>query len=244
MPISSRQELAAYVLRRLGEDAIKVNVTVEQLSDRIDDALQFFQEFHFDGIERIYMKHVLTDDDITNKTVPLDNPGVVSIISLVSVPRAQFNIFDIRYQVMLNDFYNFNNVSMIHYQIARQHLALLEFLFDVKPTIRFNRNMDFLSVDIDWTTAKAGDMLVFECDAILDPDDFPKLYNDRWLKDYLTAIVKRQWAENLTKFNNVQLPGGYTLNGQQMLEQALEEMAALREEVETRYQVPPSFILG
>lgn len=243
--ITSREELKDYCLRRLGAPVIQIDVAEEQVEDRVDDALQYFTEFHYDGVERIYLKHQISQTNIDNKFIDIQDPLVISVNRLIAFSSANINMFDIRYQVRLNDFYNFNNVSMIHYQITRQHLALLDFLFNNEPTIRFNRKQNRIFVDLDWTAdVVLGDFLLFDCWRALDPEQWNTVYNDRMLKNLSTAMIKLQWGNNLSKYNGIALPGGVTLDGQKIKDEAEEEIEEIKHLIETGYQLPPEFFMG
>jgi hypothetical protein len=243
--ITSRQGLIDYCLRRLGAPAIQIDVAEEQIEDRIDDALQYFTEFHYDGVERVYFKHQVVQSNIDNKFIDIQDPLIISVNRMFAFSSANINMFDIRYQVRLNDFYNFNNVSMIHYQITRQHLALLDFLFNNEPTIRFNRKQNRIFVDLDWTQdITLNDFFLFDCWRALDPDQWTAVYDDRMLKRLATALIKEQWGNNLSKYNGIQLPGGVTLDGQRLKEEALQEIADTKHMIETTYQLPIDFQVG
>lgn len=242
---NSRQSLKEYALRRLGKPTIEINVSDDQLEDRIDDAFALFSDYHYDAISRTYLAHQVTPQDQINQYFEIDE-SIISVVKMFSLSTQTMNMFDIRYQVRLNDFYNFNNVSMIHYTMTRNHLALLDFLFNTMPTIEFNRHMHQIALTgLDWyNDIQVGQYIVLECWAIVNPDLFTDIFNDRWLKDYVTALFKRQWGENLKKYGGIQLPGGVILNGQTLFDEAFDELKVLREQVETEYQLPIEFFMG
>lgn len=243
--VNSRAGLIQYCLRKLGSPVIQIDVAPEQIEDRIDDALEYFIDFHHDGVDKFYLKHQVTDTDVMNKYFDIEDPLIVSVTRMFAYSSANINMFDIRYQIRLNDFYNFNNVSMIHYQVTRQHLALLDFLFDNEPTIRFNRLENRIYVDFSWSEdVREGDFIIFECYRALDPEATTTMYNDRMLKLYATALIKEQWGNNLSKYNAIALPGGVTLDGNRILLQAREEAEAIRHQIETMYQLPIDFEMG
>jgi hypothetical protein len=243
MAISSKNDLIQWCLRFLGEPVIKLDGAPEQWSDRVDEAVLYYQEFHPDGTQQYYIKHQLSSQDIQNKVLQVD-PGITAITSLVSIPQSTVNLFDVRYQVMLNDFYNFNNTSMIHYTIMQQHLSLLRFLFDVRPSIRFNKNANLVYLDMDWSTVHQGDYVVLDAYKKVDPSDYPNLYGDRWLKEYACALIKLQWANNLSKFGGVSLlNNGMKLNVEKMKEEAFDEKQRLEDELRL-IQAPVDFLVG
>jgi len=242
---NSRESLKQYALRRLGAPVIEINVDDEQLEDRLDDAFALFSDYHYDAISRLYLQHMVTTEDQTNGFFTIDD-SIISVVKLFPVSVQTMNMFDIRYQVRLNDFYNFNNVSMIHYTMTRNHLALLDFLFNTLPTVEFNRHQHQIALTgLDWQNdVQVGQFIVIECWQIVDPDTYTDIYNDRWLKDYTTALFKRQWASNLKKYGGIQLPGGVILNGQILFDEAQEELIMLRKQVEEEYQLPIDFQIG
>lgn len=243
--VNSREDLKNYCLRKLGAPVIQIDVAEEQIQDRINDAFEYWHDFHYDGVDRYYFKKQITQDDINQQYINIEDPLIISVTNMFSFSSANINMFDIRYQIRLNDFYDFNNVSMIHYQITRQHLALLDFLFNQEPTIRFNRNENRIYMDLSWTQdVTIGDYYIFECYRATDPETWTTIYNDRMLKFYATALIKEQWGSNLKKFGNVQLTGGVTLNGQQIYEEGREEADQLRKEMMAAYQLPIDFFMG
>ena len=246
---ASRQQLKDYSLRRLGQPVIEVNVDDEQVEDRMDDALQFFAEYHFDGVEKEYFQYAITSDDITNKYINTDgiDPSLISITKIFDTSTSSTNIFDVRYQIALNDFYGLRtglgNIS--YYDMTQRHLSLIQQILDPEKALRFSRVTNKLKIDTDWDeTFTAGDVLVFEGYTILNPNEYPEIYNDRLLKRYVTALIKRQWGENLSKFQNIQLPGGLQYNGAEIYGQATEEIRQIEEEVQLKYELPPDFMVG
>jgi hypothetical protein len=243
--VNSRAGLIQYCLRKLGSPVIQIDVAPEQIEDRIDDALEYFIDFHHDGVDKFYLKHQVSGTDVSNQYFDIEDPLIISVTRMFAYSSANINMFDIRYQIRLNDFYNFNNVSMIHYQVTRQHLALLDFLFDNEPTIRFNRLENRIYVDFSWTEdVLEGDFIIFECYRAVDPEATTTMYNDRMLKLYATALIKEQWGNNLSKYNGIALPGGVTLDGKSIKLEAQEEAEAIRHQIETMYQLPINFEMG
>ena len=322
MALSTRQELIDYCLRRLGFPVIEINIDEDQINDRIDDALQFWQEYHFDGVERTYVQHAITgstlnlanqfgnnfdsgetvtgrtsgatakvtstteetltientqgtfqaseiidgsssggvvalDDttpyvagDMDNKYIPISN-GITGIIRLFNFGGAATNntrdgnLFDLVYQFRQNDLYNLMGADMIYYSVVQSHLTTLDQLLVSSRQIRWNRKTNRLYIDTDWDkTFNPGDYVVAEAYAILDPAEYSEVYDDMFLKKYATALIKRQWGENMKKFGGIQLPGGVTLNGDKIFEEAITEINSIEDEMQSRYELPPSFYVG
>ena len=246
---TSRQTLKDYALRRLGSPVVQINVDDSQIEDRLDDALQFFAEYHFDGVEKFYFKHQVTDTDITNGYIDMDgvDDSVISVVRLFQFSDSTVNMFDVRYQIALHDFYGLRTgiSNIAYYDNVKRHLAMLQQILDPEKAIRFSRVTNRLHVDMDWSEeVNAGDFLVIEAYAVLNPDTYPEIYNDRLLKQYFTAQVKRQWGSNLSKFENITLPGGVQFNGSQIYDQAQQEIEKIEEEVQLKYELPPNFMVG
>jgi hypothetical protein len=249
----SREELKEYCLRRLGFPVVEINVDDDQLDDRIDDALAKYYTYHYDGTEKVYYKHLVTEEDITNRYVPCPSsivavtrifPGYGDSINTVN-NSGNFNMFDLMYQIRLNELFDFTSADYVYFTLAQQHIRTLEMLFIGETPIRFNRKSDKIYVDFNWEgKTSAGKYLVFEAYQILDPDTYTEIWASTWLKNYTTALFKRQWGENLKKFSGVQLPGGIMLNGQQIFDEAMIEIEKLEDELRNTYEEPPEFILG
>ncbi len=322
MAISSRQGLIDYCLRRLGFPVIEINVDDDQVSDRIDDALQYFQEYHFDGVERVYLTHQVSTADLkfsglsapsfeidetltgatsgaTCKLFSLDGTnakvskvtgtfvagetvtGSVSGFSralassnfytagdiqngYISIPDAVIgvirvlpvngpssgmnnrnNMFDIIYQFRLNDMYNLLSADMIYYTQVQQHLSMLDMLLVGDRSIRYNRKIDKMYIDVNWEEVfDPGDYVIIECYRILDPTTYTQVYDDMFLKRYATALIKRQWGENMKKFGGIQLPGGVLLNGKEIYDEAVEEIATIENEMQLKSELPIDFMVG
>lgn len=249
---TSRTEIKDYCLRRLGFPVIEINVDDDQLEDRIDDALSMYQTYHMDGTEKTYMAIQLTQTDIDNKyvTCPSDVIGVVRVFpvsseSVNSNGSGNFNMFDLTYQLRLNELFDFTSADYVYFELARQHIRTLEMLFIGETPIRFNRRSNKIYVDLNWSKeASVGAYLVFEVYKVLDPTTYTKIWSDTWLKEYVTNLFKRQWGENLKKFNGVQLPGGISLNGQQIYDEAVAELERLEEKLRSTYEEPPEFFMA
>ena len=264
---STRETLKQYCLRNLGKPVIDINVDDDQVEDRIDEALQYFAQYHVDGVERMYLKYLVTADDITRMTTDAsesatensitttykraDNFLVVpsSVISVINVfplsDRANLNMFDVRYQLRLNDLYDFSSTSIVHYQMTMQHLDFLDHILVGEKPMRFNQLSNRLYVDMDWgTDITAGEYLIFEVYRKVDPDTYTDLYDDIYLKRYLTSLIKRQWGQNLSKFSGTAMLGGVTLNGPELFSSAIDEQQKLEEEIRLNYEEPPHMQQG
>lgn len=242
----NRQELIDYCLRRLGAPVIEINIDPDQIEDRVDDAFLFFQDYHFDGVERVYLAHQMTANDITNQYIPIPAPiiSVTRVLPTANSNASNIGLFDVQYQMRLNDLYTFTSTSIIHYDVMQRHLALLEFEFNADPGILFTRHQGQLRILLDWTSVSVGDFYIIECYRILDPDQYPDVYKDRWLMAYTTELLRRQWGENLMKYQGVALLGGVTLNGTDIYQKALDNIEKLEQQVHDEFQLPIDFIMG
>ena len=254
--ITNRQDFTDYCLRRLGFPVIEINVDPDQINDRVDDALQKFQDYHFDGLQKVYLIHTITQEDIDQKYIDLTNVtdqsnnatevvGVTRIFPIMD-SQASISMFDLRYQLRLNELYDFTSASYINYTMTQQHLRMLEQLFTGEVPIRFQRHMQRLYIDWAWGASECpvGTTVIAESYALINPDVYNRVWNDRWLKEYATALIKRTWGANLKKFNNLQLPGGVTLNGDTIFNEAAEEIKNLEAEMSTQYFAPLEWYLN
>jgi hypothetical protein len=271
---ASRQQLIDYCLRKLGAPVLEINIDDDQIDDLVDDALQYFHERHFDGVEKMYLKYKITQDDINRgKAKGTDGVGIVTTTATsggntfnfyessnyIQVPDSVIGIekvfkfdtsdisggmFSIKYQLFLNDLYYFNSVELLQYAMVKSYLEDIDFLLKTDKQIRFNKRQNRLYLDIEWGAKSADTFLVIECYRILDPNDFTKVYNDSFLKRYLTALMKRQWGQNLIKFRGVKLPGGIELNGREIYEDAEKEIASIRDRMTMEYELPPLDFIG
>ena len=276
---SSREGLIDYAKRQLGFPVLEINVADEQFQDLLDDAIQIYQERHYDGIARMYLKYKITQDDIdrgqarggdstlgittttTTSTVGLSTtfdleennnyiqmpPSVIGVNNIFKVrsDTVYDGLFNIRYQLFLNDLYAFGSIDLLQYSMVQTKLEDITFLLNPNVRYRFNIRQDRLYIDIDWGAAvNVGDYLVIDCFRILDPDDFTKVYNDQFLKRYFTALCKKQWGMNLIKFQGVQLPGGIQLNGRQIYDDGVAELAEIRAKMASDYEMPPLDMIG
>ena len=276
---TTRKELQEYCLRQLGAPVLEINVDDDQIDDLIDDTFQYFNERHFDGVEKMYMKYQLTQADIDrgsakNKTeVGIVTTTATSVdtgagtfssswyetSNFIQVPDAVIGInnvfkfdtssisggmFSIKYQLFLNDLYYFNSVNLLQYAMTKSYLEDIDFLLTTDKKIRFNQRQDRLYLDIDWGAQQVDDWIIVECYRALDPENFSGVYNDTFVKKYLTALIKRQWGQNLIKFKGTKLPGGIELNGREIYEDAITDLADIKERMSTEYELPPLDMIG
>ena len=247
---ASREQLKDYAFRRLGYPVVDINVDDGQVEDRIDDALQFFAEYHFDGVEPIYYKHAVTADDITNGYLDMDSvdSNVVSVTKVFQFSDSSINnMFNVRYQMALNDFYGIRSgsITLLNYDMVKRNLEMIGDMLDPEKRIRFSRVTNKLHLDMDWSEEiNEGEYLMIEAYTALDPTTYTEIYNARLLKQYVTALIKRQWGANLSKFENISLPGGVQFNGTQIFDQANAEIEKIEEEVQLKYELPPDFMVG
>lgn len=245
---NSRQTLIDYCLRSLGAPVIEINVDDDQVDDRIDEALQFYQHYHDDAIEKVYLKHIVTADDITNGYIPINDlvTDVVRVLPLRETVSST-DMFDIRYQIHLNDIYALGFMgSLTEYVMAQQWLSLLDMVIDSdEKHVNFERHKNRLEIFMDWSEeVEVGDNLVIECYRIIDPNTFTDVYNDYFLKRYATALIKKQWGQNLIKFEGMVMPGGVTFNGRQLFDDAVQELEQLKEEARLNWEKPVDFMTG
>ncbi len=284
---TTRQGLIDYCLRRLGAPVLEINVDDDQIDDLVDDTIQFFNERHFDGVERMYLKYQVSQADVdrarglTSGTTTVDSVGGVGVVTttgtstdsgagsftstfyensnFIQVPDSvigiekvfKFNtseisgsMFSIKYQLFLNDMYRFDSVDLLQYSMVKTYLSDIDYLLTTDKQIRFTKNQDRLYIDTDWGSLNAGDFLVIDCFRALDPANFTKIYNDSFVKRYLTALIKRQWGQNLIKFRGVKLPGGIELNGRELYEDAEKELDEIKSKMSMDYELPPLDFIG
>tara|TARA_B100000963_G_scaffold357773_1_gene380762 strand:- start:1617 stop:2366 length:750 start_codon:yes stop_codon:yes gene_type:complete len=245
---NSRDTLIDYCLRALGAPVIEINVDDDQVSDRVDEALQFYQHYHADAIEKVFLKHQVTQTDINNKYLTL-NGLVTEVIRVLPIRDtiSSNNLFDIKYQMHLNDMFSLGYMgSLLEYSMAQQYLSTLDLIIDSDSKFaQFDKHRNRLEIHMKWDEELAvGDFLVVEAYRIIDPETFTEVYNDYYLKKYLTALLKRQWGANLLKFEGMQMPGGVTFNGRQLFDDANEELQRLEEEVRLNWEEPVDFYTG
>lgn len=244
---ASRQQLIDYCLRKLGHPVLEINIDVDQIEDRIDEAFQFYREFHYDAVELVYLKQEITANVKSDQYITLNDAitGVVRVLPFSSKTTSGIDMFDVRYQILLNDLYSLQNTDFIYYSQVQTHLQLIQDMLVGQKPIRFNRHQNRLFLDLDWENDfDVGEFIIVEAYRILDPSTYSDVYNDGFLKKYATALLKQQWGINLKKFEGVQLPGGVTLNGQKIYDEATEELDKLKEEVQNTYQLPVDMFVG
>ena len=275
---SSRDGLIDYAKRQLGFPVLEINVADEQFSDLLDDAIQIYQERHYDGITRMYLKYKITQDDIDrgqarggNSTLGITTTTTTSTVGLsttfdleenqnyIQIPPSVIGInqifktrsdtvydglFNIRYQLFLNDLYAFGSIDLLQYSMVQTKLEDITFLLNPNMRYRFNIRQDRLYIDADWAQINVNDYFIIDCFRILDPDDFTRVYNDPFLKRYFTTLCKKQWGQNLIKFQGVQLPGGIQLNGRQIYDDGVRELDEIRSKMSTDYEMPPLDMIG
>ena len=269
---STKATLKSYCLRALGFGVIDINVSDDQADDRLDEALQYFAQYHYDGIEKMYLKHLVTSDEVTRaradaETTATDTadssitatwkegknfiPIPSSVVSVVQVfpftdTGAGSNMFDIRYQLRLNDLFDFSSTSVIQYQMTMDNIDLLEHILVGETPIRFNQHQNRLYVDMDWENDVTADVdyIIIECYRKLDPTTYTDIYDDMFLKRYATALIKKQWGTNLSKFSGIALLGGVTMNGETLYTQGLEEQTTLENQMQEAFEISPAFLVG
>ena len=265
---SSRQELIDYCLRRLGAPVLEINVADEQIDDLVDDALQYFQERHFDGVERMYLKHQLTPTERNNAksglTTTTATVGITTYyyqegLNYIQVPDSVIGIdgiwkfntnsisgsfFNLQYQLFLNDLYYFSSIDILHYSMIKRYIEDINWVLGADKKIRFNKRQGRLYLDIDWGNIQENEWIIIDCYRVLDPNENTKIYNDSFLKKYLTTLIKRQWGQNLIKFQGVKLPGGVELNGRQIYEDAEKELEQIKQVMALEHELPPLDMIG
>jgi len=283
---STRQELIDYCLRQLGAPVLEINVADEQIQDLVDDAIQFFQERHFDGVAQVYLKYQITQEDVdrgkarppgarSSNTSPgitstsastnivgtattftyYENsnylqipPSIIGINKIFQYDDAQSvstsNMFSLKYQMFLNDVYYWGSTDLLSYTMAMSYLETMNFLLNTHKQIRFNQRQDRMYLDIDWTSLRVGEFIIIDCWRAMDPNDYSRVWNDSFLKPYLTALIKRQWGQNLIKFQGVKLPGGVEFNGRAIFDDGQRELDEIKQKMMSTYELPPLDLIG
>jgi hypothetical protein len=276
---STRKELIDYCLRKLGAPVLEINVADEQVEDLVDDAIQFFQERHFDGVYPTFLKYQITKEDIERgRARGIDGVGIAStsVSTNIAGNSVTFNyyensnylqvpphiiginkifhfegsnsissgMFSIKYQLFLNDIYYWGSTELLTYTMTKRYLEDIDFLLTTQKQIRFNKRQDRLYLDIDWSSLREGQYLILDCYRMMDPNDYSKIWNDSFLKPYLTSLIKKQWGQNLIKFQGVKLPGGVELNGRQMYDDAVKEIDEIMIKMSSTYELPPLDMIG
>ena len=279
---STRQGLIDYCKRKLGAPVLEINVADEQIDDLVDDAIQFFQERHFDGVYPTFYKYQVTQNDVDRgRARGLDGGSTVGLTTITATANIvgtattfsytensnylqmppnvigvnkifQFDgsnnithsMFSVKYQLFLNDVYYWGTTELLSYAMVKTYLEDLDFLLNTQKQIRFNKRQDRLYLDIDWSSVAVGQYFVIDCYSTLDPNDYSRVWNDSFIKPYLTSLIKRQWGQNLIKFQGVKLPGGIELNGRQLFDDAQREIDILMEKMSNTYELPPLDMIG
>jgi len=249
---TNKSTLKDHCLRNLGFPVIDINVDDDQLDDRMDDALQLFQDYHYDGTETMYLGHKVTNADILNKYITLcDNIIGVSQVfpfsgtSVSSLDGNEFNIFDVNYQIRLNDFYSLTASSYAYYYIARQHLSMLDMIITGDVPFSYNKKTNRLYLFQDWDSKlNVNEYILFRANRIVDQDSYERVYNDSWVKEYTTQLFKRQWGTNLKKYGNYTLPGGLVINGERIYAEADQEIQRLEGKLRDVFEEPPMMCVG
>lgn len=244
LPIS-RQTFGEYCLRNLGAPVIQIEINDDQLDDRIDEALLFYGDYHFDASEKVYYKFLIDDQFMIDKiiTLPENIIGVVNLFD-VSASSASMDMFDVRYQIALNDLYTLTSVSLVPYYTAMMHIETIKQVLIGSAPIRFTRHRNICNVDIATSRLAVGQYLMLECYQVIDPDTYTNVWADRWLQKYATQLLKRQWGMNLKKYGNVQIISGTTFSAQAMYDEADAAIKAMEERVVHDFALPCSYELG
>ena len=209
---TSRATLIEYCKRRLGDPVLEINVDEDQLEDRVDEALQYYREFHSDATVRTYLKHQITAQDVTNEYITLANNiiFVSKMFPLQSSFQSSRNFFDIKYQMMLNDIADLMNFAgdLAYYEQMQQYLSLLDMKLNGQPQVQFSRKQNRLYIfgDFQDDDINEGDYIVAEVYTEINDSDHTSIFNDMFLKEYTTALIKQQWGQNLIKFEGMNYP--------------------------------------
>lgn len=243
---TTRAEFKEWCLRKLGKPVIEINVDQDQVDDRVDEALSYYWDYHFDGTEKTYYKYQVTEQDKTNGyiTIPENIIGVVNIFPLSTSLSTGSGMFNVQYQFVLNNIYELANFESLHYYMTFEHIQFMEQMLTGQQPIRYNRNVNKLHIDTNWTRLAVGDYIIVEAYQVVDPDTYSDVWKDRWLQTYASAKIKYQWGSNLTKFSDMQLPGGVRFNGERILQDAQEEIRKLEEEMISSYSLPIHDMIG
>ena len=246
MAVTTRLGLIEYCLRALGEPVVEINIDEQQVEDRVDEAIEYFRQYHFDGIEKVYLKHNITQQNIDDKFILVPDLifGITKVYPVASGTSTSKSIFDLQYQLRLNDLYDLTSTSVMYYTQVMSHLALLDLTLNGHPLYRFNRLNNKLYIDTVWSEKmQVGNYLLVECYRAMDPADAPRMYGESWIKHYTTALIKKQWAVNLKKFSGMQLPGGVSIDGPALYAEAMSEIKDLEDEMMNK-SAPLEWFMG
>ena len=242
---TSRSAFKELCLRRLGKPVIEINVDDDQVEDRIDQALAYYQDYHFDGVEKTFLKHTVTQTDKDNQYIDIPNStiGIINIFDIGDATSTN-NLFNIRYQIALNDLYDLSRYDLVPFYMNFMNIRMIEEILVGKQPIRYNRHVNKLHIDMDWEKLNVGDFIVAHVYNKVDGDTYTDLWGDRWLAEYTTCLIKYQWGSNLSKFTGMQLPGGVQFNGADILSQAQIEKDKLEQEMLSSYSLPVHDMTG
>jgi hypothetical protein len=243
--IASRNDFKEYCLRKLGKPVIEINVDDDQVEDRVTEAISYYWDYHFDGAEKTYFKYMVTDQDKVNRYVTIPD-NIIGVVNMFPVGQAlnTNNLFNIRYQIALNDLYTLTSVSMVPYYMAMQHVQFLEQMLVGQQPLRYNRIINKCYIDMDWSIISSGDFIILEAYQVVDPEIYPKGYGERWLQNYATCLIKQQWGANLSKFTGMTLPGGIKFNGEKIYNDATNEKEKMEKEMITSFSLPLIDMIG
>ena len=243
---TTRTEFREWCLRKLGKPVIEINVDQDQVEDRIDEALSYYWDYHFDGTERTFIKHQITDQDKVNGyiTVPENIIGVINIFSLGSSITASTGMFNVQYQFVLNNIHDMVNYNMTNFYMSMANLQFMEKMLVGAQPIRYNRHVNKLHIDTGWERLPTGQYIVAEAYSIVDPNTYADVWKDRWLQSYASAKIQEAWGRNLTKFTGMSLPGNVQFNGEKILDDAMVEIRRLEDEMLVSYSLPVTDLTG
>ena len=244
---TNREDLKQFCLRKLGKPVIEINVDDQQLEDRIDDALKMYHDFHYDGIERVIIKHEISQNNIDNGFIELSD-AVISIETILDLNTGSSSeiLFDAEYHMTWDALYAFNSTpaSLQHYAATKENINLINEMLNGRKPLRYRRHTDKLYIDMDWSSISVGSYIVIQAYQIINPDEYQQVWADRWLREYTTELFREQWGHNLSKYSGVQMPGGVTFNGSDILSEAQTRLRELEEELRNTYEEPPTFYMG
>ena len=268
---SSKEDLKEYALRKLGKPVLEINVDDDQIDDLIDDAIQLYHERHGEGIDRVFLKHQITEEEknimvgVASTTTATSTFGGINSIdytetanylplpdSIIGVNKVfkmdastiSAGMFNIKYQIFLNDLYYYGAIDLLNYSMTKSYLETLDYILNPDVQIRFNKKNSRLYLDLNVKELTNDDFLILDCFRVVDPQSETNVYNDHWLKQYTTSLIKRQWGQNLIKFTGVKLPGGLELNGRQLYDDAVMELEKLDQKLMEEYAMPPLDFVG
>jgi hypothetical protein len=246
MAILNRNDFKQYCLRKLGSDVIKINCSDTQIQDRIDDALERFQEEHYDGTEETWLAYKITQADIDNGylTISDDILTVVETMNLGMTTSTGNDMFSYQYQFAIQNLSPFQTLDMVNYFMAMTNINQVYDMVNASPRIEHTRFMNKVQLYNGFSDLPVDSVIGLRVFRIIDPELHKSIYTDIWLKKYATALIKMQWGNNMKKHGDVQLLGGVTVNGQQFYDEAIAEIEILDQELLTKYSEPVDFFVG